>query len=158
MALIPCYGVNWHRDQIEWDRSPQLWGSLRDDDSARVNFAEQFGVYVLYEWPNVTYVGRTTEGHLYERLLSHTTDPHRGWFDRFSWFGLLAVGADRKLEHPRGHLDMKEAITAMEAILIEILSPPFNNRRGDFLGTRYDQVRVVDEDMANQFKNVLARK
>ena len=158
MALIPCYGLNWDRNQIEWDRKPQLLGSPRDDNSTKVNFAGQFGVYVLYEWPNVTYAGRTTEGHLYDRLLRHTKDPRIGWFDRFSWFGLLSVGADQKLESPREHLDMKQAIKAMEAILIEILSPPFNKNRGEFLGTRYRQVRVVDELSADKFREALGRK
>lgn len=156
--LIPCYGMNWYRDQVEWDKRPhELLGSPGWDDSdTRVNFAEQFGVYVLYEWPNVTYVGRTTKGRLYQRLHHHTTDPQKRWFDRFSWFGLLTVGANQELESPREHLDKEEVITAMEAILIEILSPPFNNRRGDFLGTRYSQVRVVDERRADQFRNALA--
>lgn len=158
-ALIPCYGMNWLRDQVEWDkRPPELLGSLERDgrSNTRVNFAEQFGVYVLYEWPNVTYVGRTTEGRLYDRLLSHTKDNRRGWWDRFAWFGLRSVGANQKLVFPHEHLDMEEAITAMEAILIEILSPPFNNKSGDRLGPRYSQVPVVDERRTDQFTAALA--
>ena len=53
---------------------------------------------------------------------------------------------------------MKQAIKAMEAILIEILSPPFNKNRGEFLGTRYRLVRVVDELSADKFREALGRK
>lgn len=145
--LIPCYGMNWHRDQVEWDRNHNLIG--RDDDSGvQVNFANQIGVYVLYEWPNVTYVGRTTRGRMYQRLLDHATNQSGRWqWDRFSWFGMLSVGSDGKLASHRETLDTEQVTTAMETLLITVLSPPLNDKSGDHLGTRYYQVPddVVEE-------------
>lgn len=162
-ALIPCYGMNWHRDQVWWDHKPNLLGKVDDDSGANVNFANQVGVYVLYEWPNVTYVGKTEDG-LYRRLHKHTTNEKRLRWDRFAWFGLKSVGANQVLVSPRRALGVGQAITAMETLLITVLSPPLNDRQGDLLGTRYYQVpdeeveARSDRRLADQIMKLLTKK
>ncbi len=161
--LIPCYGMSWHRDQVVWGERELLGSPGRyGDNNIEVNFADQIGVYVLYEWPNVIYVGRTTDSGLYDRLYDHTRHERRKWFDRFSWFGLHSVDTNQELVSNRDSLDMDEAIKAMETILIKILSPPFNDKGGDHLGPRYSQVPEVEkrkqERAAKQISNALALK
>lgn len=156
--------MNWHRDQVEWDRKPNLIG--KDDNSgAHVNFANQIGVYVLYEWPNVTYAGRTTKGRMYQRLHEHASNQSGRWqWDRFSWFGMLSVGSDGRLASRRQTLDTEEVTKAMETLLITVLSPPLNDKQGDHLGTRYYQVPddVVEsrrlEELADQIRKLLSKK
>lgn len=165
--LIPCYGMSWYRDQVVWGERELLGSPGRyGDNNIEVNFADQIGVYVLYEWPNVIYVGRTTDSTngsgLYDRLYDHTRHERRKWFDRFSWFGLHSVDANQELVSHRDSLDMDEAIKAMETILIKILSPPFNDKGGDHLGPRYSQVPEVEkrkqERAAKQISKALALK
>lgn len=164
--LIPCYGMSWLRDQISWDNKPNLLGKDDDGSGESVNFASQRGVYVLYEWPNVTYVGQTdgdgdVQGRLYKRLREHTVNEKRRSWDRFSWFGLLSVDANQELVSRREDLDVTQAITAMETLLIAVLSPPLNNQNGNLLGTRYYQVPddVIEsrrrEDIADQIMKLL---
>lgn len=142
--LIPCYGLHWHRDQVEWDTETQLLGFLPDDGDS-VNFACQWGVYILYNWPNITYVGRTA-GRLYLRLKEHTKKslPSGEW-DRFSWFGLCPVDGDGT--GPPQSLDNSNVVAAFETLLIITLSPPANRIQGAGLGKRYSQVPdpIVEE-------------
>ena len=161
--LIPCYGMNWLRDQVEWDHNHNLIGK-GSDDGMHVNFAYQNGVYVLYDWPNVTYVGRVTRGRMYERLQEHATNQSGRWhWDRFSWFGMLSVGSDGKLASHRETLDARRVIMAMETLMIAVLSPPLNDKSGDHLGDRYYQVpdEAIQErerkELADQFSKLMAK-
>lgn len=162
--LIPCYGLYWHRDQIAWDaRQQQMLGSPTDEASEIVDFANQWGVYILYYWPNITYVGRTTRS-LYARLKDHIAQSRRAneW-DRFSWFGLRPVDENGNLAAPHPRLDMGDIVAAFETLLITTLSPPFNDRSGERLGRRYLQVPdpIVEDRkrkaLAEQIKDILER-
>jgi predicted GIY-YIG superfamily endonuclease len=84
-----------------------------------VDFAEQLGVYLLYDRRDVVYVGRTDTRRLGKRLYEHTTDRLSGRWDRFSWFGLCPVTKEGKLGEPAIRLNDAEALTkVLEAILI----------------------------------------
>lgn len=98
-VVIPCYGTYWDRGLVEW-RNGDLLGKQELTDAEAVNFADQTGVYVLYQWPRVNYVGRTTTGNLYQRLSTHVNKDDRGPWDKFSWFGLRSVGDDGRLKEP----------------------------------------------------------
>ena len=149
--LIPAYGLYWHRDQVEWGGRADLLGQSTANDET-INFAEQSGVYILYNWPNITYVGRTTND-LYGRLKDHTSNDRRAneW-DRFSWFGLRPVDDDA-LGEPR-LLDAADMVAAFETLLIRVLSPPFNDKSGDGLGDLFLQVpdAAIEEQEQNDLK------
>lgn len=163
--LIPCYGLYWHRDQVAWEArggKPQLLGFPTDGEGDAVDFAYQRGVYILYNWPNIIYVGRTTKS-LYERLRGHDKNPRRAHeWDRFSWFGLYPVDTNDALAAPNLNLDMSDIVAAFETLLITILSPPFNDKSGDRLGQRYLQIpdSIVEEQeqkkLAGQMKELWA--
>ena len=137
-AIIPCFGLSWHRQDVHWDtRTPALLGQ-ENQECEPLNFADQIGVYILYNWPNIVYVGRTSaqRNGMFNRLYSHHTSSRRSdkW-DRFSWFGLK--GLEGKI---RADLGIEDEIALMETVLIEALSPPFNDKKGDNLGTHFFQV------------------
>ena len=136
-ALVPAFGLFWERDKVQWD-SGQILG--RQAPSSRtVNFAEQQGVYLLLKGRYVVYVGRTTDS-LYSRLKSHIGGSRGPRWDGFSWFGLRDVDEDGKLITLDSELSIEDVIIAMESVLIEVLEPPINGRRGDRMGALYEQV------------------
>ena len=141
-AVVPCFGISWDRELVDWGRTGgELLGSLYDGDDA-VDFAEQVGVYVLYDMRgNVVYIGRTTEGNLYGRLKAHTVNSRRSsrW-THFSWFGLFPVKDDFTLSEHRRALSRNEEVILLESVLIELLTPAFNDKGGDRVGGMYEQV------------------
>lgn len=140
-VVIPCYGVCWDRSLVWW-RNGALLGKLEGDKADVVDFADQTGVYVLYQWPRVNYVGRTTANNLYQRLSEHanTREDRRGRWDKFSWFGLRTVGDGGRLHDPEAGTSVQHNVTMMEALLISSLEPPFNNKSGDGMGAKYLQI------------------
>lgn len=97
-----------------------------------MNFAEQAGVYLLYDGNRVVYVGRVVEPRLATRLWEHTRDRLTGRWDRFSWFGVRSVLESGALSPiPSAGIEVRTLIATMEALLIEGLEPPQNRRQGD---------------------------
>lgn len=137
-VVIPCFGLHWERSLVSWSAGQNLLGAAKGGDA--VNFANQTGVYVLYQWPQVNYVGRTVSGGLYQRLKSSHVDPAKGLWDRFSWFGLSQFNDDGQLQERRGQMSVADEVTMMEALLINVLTPPHNNNRGNGMGVQYFQV------------------
>ena len=151
-VIIPCYGTYWDRSLVQW-RNGALLGKQKGDEADVVDFAGQTGVYVLYQWPRVNYVGRTTENNLYQRLSEHANDKEepRGPWDKFSWFGLRPVGDDGDLNDPE-MASVRHNVTMMEALLISSLEPPFNNKGGDGMGEKYFQVPSPEIEEREELK------
>jgi hypothetical protein len=133
VRIIQALGMFWQRDRVEWKNSPKLMGQ-QQTGSTPVDFADQRGIYLLHDVRGTVYVGRSVDRPLGQRLLEHTRDRLNGRWDRFSWFGLLAVGEDGRLNEVQdASFDDSLVIEALEAVLIEALEPPLNRRRGDHL-------------------------
>ena len=143
-SVIPCYGIKWDRDLVSWEKTTGKILGQAFQDAGAVDFADQVGVYILYDGPNVVYVGRTAAGSkgLYTRLRSHVYYPRRAHrWTHFSWFGLRTVDKENPtLDGQRKDLDVNGEIMLMETLLIELLSPAFNQKGGDLLGDMYTQV------------------
>jgi len=150
--IISSFGMFWRRDAVEWKPKPELLG-MQKIEATPVNFNEQLGIYLLYDGREVIYVGRTTERPLGLRLYEHTMDRMSVRWDRFSWFGLLPVSDDGKLESLPKKYDAAKLIPALEAILIEALEPRQNRKRGDDLSA-VEYIQTVDPDM--ETKELLA--
>ena len=130
--IITSFGMFWRRNAIEWSAAPNLFG-MQQIGATPVDFANQRGIYLLYDNREVIYVGRTTDRALGRRLYEHTKDRLATRWDRFSWFGLLPVSDKGYLgQLPETH-DATKFIPALEAILIEALEPRQNRKRGDDL-------------------------
>lgn len=92
------------------------------------DFNEQVGIYILYGNHGPYYVGLTKKG-LGGRLKNHTTDEHKGEWDRFSWFGFRKVlkGTDDNGLRNLGNMAEVEFgnpisdITDIEALLIRAM-------------------------------------
>ena len=124
---------------VSWSAGSLLGRKGGEKDADAVNFANQTGVYVLYQWPQVNYVGRSIGG-LYQRLSKHDSDADKGPWDRFSWFGLIPVDDDGELAERHGEMSIEDEVTMMEALLIRVLTPPNNKKGGDGMGVQYLQV------------------
>ena len=134
--VIPCFGLYWERSLVSWAGGKSLLGA-KEGAGHRVDFAEQIGVYVLYQYPRLTYVGSTTSS-LFDRLKSH----HQRLlhWDKFSWLGLKPVDEAGGLGSPSDHVSIEEMAIAMEGSLITVEKPQDNKKGGDLLGDEYRQV------------------
>lgn len=151
-TAIQALGMFWRRDRVSWTSSPSLLG-MQQRNSTQVNFYNQRGVYLLYDGREVVYVGRTTDQPIGRRLYQHTIDRLNGRWDRFSWFGLLAVSETGTLIEQNVQLSVEQVIIELEAVLIEAMEPPQNRRRGDGLrAIEYIQA----EDPALRQKQLIA--
>ncbi len=137
---IMALGMFWERDLVDWTKKPKIFG-VQQDGAAPVDMAEQTGIYLLYDFRDIVYAGRTTSSRLGSRLSDHTRDRLKIRWNRFSWFGFRAVKDDGTLDGSSGSYKLNDVIPAMEGLLIEALEPPLNRRGGDgFKGIEYIQV------------------
>jgi hypothetical protein len=140
-GLINAFGMYWNRDKVLWTSNPKILGR-QQPGADPVDFCGQTGVYLLHHARSVVYVGRTTDQPLGRRLAQHTSDRLDGRWDRFSWFGVAAVGENGVLQTVDApNLTLESLIVTMEALLVEGLEPPQNRKRGDdFRAIEYLQV------------------
>ena len=140
------YGLLWRRNAVRWisyrgqnrDWNHGLRGQEHKNGEPR-DFSEHSGIYILYHHGRVVYVGQAKE--LYARLSEHTSDRTSDRWETFSWFGLGEVGTANQSDEPMSDLSAKTTIDLLEAVLIEAILPPLNNKRGNNLGTQYMQYR-----------------
>ncbi len=139
---IEAYGVHWERNKVHWQSGRILGYAI--DPRETIDFANQQGVYVLYDWNSVVYVGQTiarTNG-LFQRLQeAHTKREDWGdrW-ERFSWFGIRPVNEVGELTDAPINADLRAVADLLESVLIETLRPAFNRQlRGNNMGTLYRQ-------------------
>jgi hypothetical protein len=152
-GAIKAFGMYWERSQIDWD-SPKVYGRQEGADQS-VDFSSQIGVYLLHDRERVIYVGRAEDAIL-KRLIAHTTGRFGNRWDRFSWFGICAVGQDGKLAKPADSWAKHDVIQTMEAVLIECMEPAQNRRRGDNLGAN-EFIQLRDpEFVRNEARRLLA--
>ena len=108
----------------------------RNVTSDAIDFREQSGVYVLYAEYQMIYVGQAGVGNqkLFNRLKQHTRDALAGRWNRFSWFGIRRVLANRNLsaEKDAKHTTLENVLNHIEAILIHAGEPQHNRQGGRF--------------------------
>jgi hypothetical protein len=133
-GVIRAFGMYWRRDFVEWKSSPRILGRPSEKSGVAVDFCNQRGVYFLHDGSQLVYVGRAVERPLGTRLFEHTIDRLNGRWDRFSWFGLLNLSEDGKV-NGQGLKAISangiDIVVTMEALLIEGLEPKQNRKRGD---------------------------
>ncbi len=57
VGIIHAFGMFWRRHFVQWTSKSQLLGQ-QSTGSKPVNFADQIGVYILYDGKETVYVGR----------------------------------------------------------------------------------------------------
>lgn len=154
-AIIHAFGMFWQRELVLWSNSPSVLGR-QQIGADPVDFSDQIGVYLLHDWRDVVYVGRSINRPLGRRLYEHTQDRLRGRWDRFSWFGLLSVTEEGRLEEKEILPTVDTIISTLEALLIEGLEPTQNRKRGDdFNAIEYLQAEDPEIEK-QQMKKLLA--
>ena len=137
---IEAYGIHWERSKVNW-AAQRILGYDTDPLEA-IDFSNQQGVYVLYDWNSVVYVGQTNRlnSGLFERLQYHNRkqDWEAGW-ERFSWFGIRQVNEDGEIVDGPEFASKSVVSELIEAVLIETLHPAFNKQYGRHMGALYRQ-------------------
>lgn len=141
-TIIRNYGVFWDRNTVNFGKKgPGNAGKLLGHSAKgpAVDFAEQRGIYVLYEGADinlhrVTYIGQTGDGdkRLLSRLRDHNVDHLWNRWNRFSWLGLLDVGKKGELNHSAkvsvGTVGVATVLDQLEASLIQLMEPLLNKQ------------------------------
>lgn len=125
--IIKAFGMFWDRNSVNWNETnlkligvySNFIGTKSKLNLGEINFAKQSGVYILYDHRDIIYVGRAVEGSLGVRLKSHTKDRLSNRWNRFSWFGTIAIKEDGKLDSnaTADSFPIDKIIPVFEAIL-----------------------------------------
>ncbi|MGE0560055.1 MAG: HTH domain-containing protein [Burkholderiales bacterium] len=129
-SIIHSFGMYWQRDLVVWRNDPKMFGK-QQALSKPVDFGKQKGIYILYDHHTVVYIGRSIDRPLGKRLFEHTVDRLGSRWNRFSWFGLLDVTKEGNLRETALNTSLASLVATLEALLIEVLEPPQNRKRGD---------------------------
>jgi hypothetical protein len=154
--IIQNFGLFWERSEIQWGtRGRGRAGDLKGfatSPRTPVDFREQRGIYVLYEGTSIAthrviYIGQAGAGtrDLFHRLRDHREDELWNRWQRFSWFGFLAVGAAKELIHVNkaavSKVGFSTALDQVEAVLISLFEPVKNQQGPRWKGaTEYFQL------------------
>ena len=164
ITSVAAYGLYWERDKVNWSPGRGHRGGIRllgspDDSEVEIDFANQWGIYLLHNRLDVMYVGRTTDS-LMARLRDHNTrDRRNARWDRFSWFGFRQVNENGTLSDEIATIDTRMMITILEAVMIEAFIPPLNDKGGDLMGTLYRQVEddALVKEREAEFRRMVGR-
>lgn len=154
VPLIATYGLFWRADALQsvprigvskesGKRHVELIGKRGRGAELKVaDFSLQNGLYILYDSYGPYYVGIVGRDRLAKRIRSHhLTNHHAGKWDRFSWFGWLAVSGEtgRRGFHRLRERELAEpvapnhAVRDIEAMLIRALDPKANRLSAAFV-------------------------
>lgn len=169
-GFIRAYGMFWSAREVDWtgydsNRRLELLGRINMNRGAlqMVNFWDQQGIYILDNDHGPYYVGQTIGQNLNlgKRLRHHHTgsngSPHKGKWDRFSWFGWRRVlsGADHRGLQKLGRLpggvltSSKNTVQDIESLLIHATGTRSvgNAKEETFVAAvRWEQVLWSDRD------------
>lgn len=141
--VVKSFGVFWERERVEFGvKGPGNKGHLFGHSvkaTVATDFRMQRGIYVLYEGTDINFqrivnIGQVGSGdqRLLARLRAHTSDHLWNRWQRFSWLGLLEVGADNELAHSSkqaaGGITVGIALDQLEASLIQLMEPLLNRQ------------------------------
>lgn len=144
---VTACGLYWTKDAVTWGRGCKIMGQ-QVEGSARIDFSEQQGVYLLYRGNSIVYVGRTTDS-LRARLKDHASRKNKSFrWDHFSWFGFRPVDDNGTLGGLPEGIQAADMIGVLETVLIEALEPPINGMRGDHMGEHY--IQVINQEEAGR--------
>jgi hypothetical protein len=169
-GFIRAYGMFWQAEEVDWSgagssRHLELLGRVgKNRPSLKLaNFWEQQGIYVLYNDYGPYYVGQTVGAgmNLGKRLRHHhngtNNSPHKGKWDRFSWFGWRgtlsrtdARGLQLLKKTPQKLLtDSTNTVRDIESLLIYALGTIHvgNGRKESFVAAaEWQQVRWSERE------------
>lgn len=148
--IIKHYGIFWNREYVNWSATPfQLLGKDSTKSSHFIDFRKMRGIYMLYDFREVVYVGQAMGNNsIANRLKEHIYDRHASRWNRFSWFGIDSLDNDGNIVVTPENLtiNLNDLIDALEGLLIEGLEPRQNRQGGNHFGYECYQVIPGDEN------------
>ena len=145
MPLIKNTGHLWHRKYVDWLSGNQLIGISEKKPYKVANFADQAGIYVLYDNNfSCVYVGQAGSGKstgLYSRLKEHAINDYLfcRW-ERFSWWGFYPVEDIENDYYDKSFkikTDVNEVMDLVESLIIRVNAPKLNLALGKLAGAEW---------------------
>lgn len=158
MSTIRNFGFMWERDKVDWGApgrgsAATLKGRMLKNKHRVVDFSQQMGIYVLYDrFEQPVQIGQSK--NILKQLRQHRRDHLRSRWTFFTWFGFYKVVAGRnellirESEHQATrNIALSQALSELEAILIQVLEPRLNRRGCNWGDTEeYLQVSLENAD------------
>jgi hypothetical protein len=156
VAIIKNFGFLWERKYIY--RGAGGLGNMghlvrMTPGRAEADFAEQIGVYVLYDRNQIiVYVGQAGNGNatLFTRLKNHMDGALWNRWEYFSWVGFRDVNRDGSLSNVQSvessvsGFKYSDALDEIEVILIKIIEPKLN-KQGGKLSRAIEYFQFIDD-------------
>lgn len=169
MPIIKNIGYMWQRKYVNWQSGRELMGYPEIRKGEGVNFADQAGIYMLYDrnlqCVYVGQVGKKDKG-LFDRLKDHTEDHLFCVWERFSWFGFYTKKALEKgtskafTEEYEIITNVDELMNVIESFIIRSCRPSFNQSWGCLFNENSDEYiewyyqEAEWEEQAEEFKRL----
>ena len=168
MTIIKNIGYMWHRKYVDWNDKPHLYGYSEWDDSKKVDFAFQSGIYTLYNQNSeCIYVGQAGRGDqtgLFHRLKTHALDNELFcMWQRFTWYGFYSVETIHS-DSGKAYEDefkiktnINELMNVIESMIIRTAMPQFNKSVGSLkkdketIGIEWFYQKAQFEEWGNNF-------
>jgi hypothetical protein len=161
MEIIKNIGYLWHRKYVNWQSGYELIGYPERGNCNPVNFADQTGIYALYDANfNCIYVGQTGRGEdgLYKRLQDHAM---KGYlfcrWERFTWFGFYSTNALLKDSYDKEYkinTNVNELLNVIESLIIRANPPLENIKRGTLKGIEWFYQEAEFEEQQSEFQRL----
>ena len=162
MPIIKNVGYMWHRKYVNWQKGNELIGFSEVKQGKAVNFADQAGIYALYDKDfKCVYVGQVGRGQikgLYHRLKDHAISDYLfcRW-ERFSWFGFYSVKSLEQgyySEEFKVNTDVNELMDVIESLIIRVNPPNLNMAGGGMGGAEWFYQEAEFEEQAAQHEQL----
>lgn len=132
LGPLRACGADFIRNNVDWEGDKKI-ECLSSEGGRIVNLYDHVGVYILYLGSVPVYVGRSDKGCIGDRLRTHTTSEKCNSWDRFS---IYSMGISRDIDNIPDQLikfSILNQIVTLEAVLIDVLNPKLNSKRGDYI-------------------------
>ena len=148
MSLVKNAGHMWPRKYVNWLSGNQLIGISEKKPYKKANFADQAGIYALYDNGfSCVYVGQAGSGEttgLYSRLKAHAMNDYLfcRW-ERFSWWGFYSVKDIENDNYDNSFnlkTDINEIMDLVESLIIRVNAPKLNLALGKLAGCRLGSI------------------
>ena len=162
--MIANAGYMWHRKFVNWYEKKErlLLGTSEDAEKTEANFADQTGIYLLYDNSgSCIYVGQAGRGDssgLFDRLKDHAVqDDLFCLWERFTWFGFYS----HEILEKNGPYEDRfgggiiQALDVLEAIAIYASNPAMNRRRGTLKDVKWFYPKEQFEEMELEHRKLM---
>jgi len=160
-SLIKNIGYMWHRNYVNWYRGAQLIGYPEQGGGKAINFADQAGVYALYNHnAECIYIGQAGSGEvngMYHRLKDHAIKDYIFcMWERFTWFGFYSTETLQSNNFDNAFeisTNINELMNLFEMMAINIHFPRYNLSRGNISGIEWYYQKEEFDEQEHEFKS-----